>query len=181
MKLQSYSRLLTLQAITILSLFSHNIENRINQLSSLCVMPFGPVVSGTGLAKNEVIGSEDLAKEAGSDRIHGAGFQIHEDSAWDVPSTTGFVVVDIDALQLQIWVATILAGVVDAVLVADHFPELCSDLVTALTTLDVEDFSHFLGKVWRENKEIYKKGRKIQEWLQTSYKRTTEARKSFII
>ena len=42
-------------------------------------------------------------------------------------------------------VAAVLSGVVDAVLVADYFPELGSDLVAALAALDVEDFSHFLA------------------------------------
>jgi hypothetical protein len=34
------------------------------------------------------------------------------------------------------------AGGVDTVLVRDDFPELGTDLVTALTTLNVNDFSH---------------------------------------
>lgn len=38
--------------------------------------------------------------------------------------TSGFVVVDIDALELEVAVAVIGAGGVDAVLVRDHLPEL---------------------------------------------------------
>ena len=37
-------------------------------------------------------------------------------------------------------------GGVDAVLVGDDFPELGSDLVTTLTGLDVNDFSHFSNR-----------------------------------
>jgi hypothetical protein len=36
------------------------------------------------------------------------------------------------------------AGGVDTVLVADHLPELGTDLVTALTTLDMNDLTHLL-------------------------------------
>ena len=34
---------------------------------------------------------------------------------------------------------------VNSVFVGDDFPELGTDLVTALTSLDVDDFSHFEG------------------------------------
>lgn len=51
---------------------------------------------------------------------------------------------------------------VNAVLVADHFPELGSDLVAALATLDVQDFSHFSGKVkekfWLSGESEWRKG-----------------------
>jgi hypothetical protein len=37
-------------------------------------------------------------------------------------------------------------GGVDPMLVADHLPELGTDLVTALTTLDMNDLTHLLRK-----------------------------------
>ena len=46
------------------------------------------------------------------------------------------VVVHVDALQLQVGVAVVGAGGVDAVLIGDDLPELRADLVTALATLD---------------------------------------------
>ena len=91
-----------LQAITILGLFTNNIKNSINQLSSFSVMTFGPVVSGTGLSKHEIIRSKDLANGTGSDTIHGTGFKIHEYRTRDVPSTGSLVVIHIDPLQLNI-------------------------------------------------------------------------------
>lgn len=119
-------------------------------------MAFGPVVASAGLAEYKVVGTEDLAVGAGSDGVHGAGFKIHEDGAWNVPSAAGFVIVDIDAFELELGVAAILSGVVDAVLIADDLPELGSDLVPALPSLDVQDFSHFrLASVQEcERKEI---------------------------
>ena len=40
------------------------------------------------------------------------------------PRTCGLIVIDIDALELQIGVAVVGAGRVDTVLVRDHLPEL---------------------------------------------------------
>ena len=47
------------------------------------------------------------------------------------------VVVDIDALKLEVGVAIILASVVDAVLVTDPLPKLGPYLVATLPALDV--------------------------------------------
>ena len=132
----------TLEAIAVLGLLANDIEHRVDQLGAFGVVTFGPVVAGAGLAEDEVVGAEDLAEGPRSDGVHGAGLQIHEHRARHVPAAAGLVVVDVDALQLQLRVAAVAAGVVDAVLVADHLPELGADLVAALAALDVEDLSH---------------------------------------
>ena len=46
-------------------------------------MTLGPVVSSAGLAKHEVVGSEDLTEGAGPYAVHGAGLQVHEDRPGD--------------------------------------------------------------------------------------------------
>ena len=46
------------------------------------------------------------------------------------------VVVHVDALQLQVGVAVVGAGGVDAVLIGDDLPELRADLVAALSSLN---------------------------------------------
>ena len=66
------------------------------------VVSLGPVVAGSGLTKDEVVGSEDLSKRPRSDRVHGAGFQVHEDGAGHVLATGGLIVVHVDTLQLEI-------------------------------------------------------------------------------
>lgn len=134
---------LTLQAVAILSFLANNIEHGIDQFGTLRVMTLGPVVTGAGLAEDEVIWPENLSEGARSDGIHGSRLQIHEDRAWYVPSTACLVVIHIDPLQLQVRVAVVPPRRVDAVLVADHLPELGSDLVPALPSLYVKDFSHF--------------------------------------
>ena len=87
-------------------------------------MPFGPVVSSTRLPENEVIRPEDLAIGTSPHTVHGTRLEIHEHSTRDVPPTRGLIVIHIDAFQLQFRVPGVAAGRVDAVLVANHFPEL---------------------------------------------------------
>ena len=146
-----------MQAVTILSLFANNIENGIDQLGAFSVVTFRPVVSGAGLPEHEVIGTEDLAIGSGSDAVHGARLQIHEDRPGNEPSAGGLVVVDVDALELEVGgggvgAVVVFAGAIDAVLVADDFPELGADLVAALASLNVKNLSHggFLGRRRRE-------------------------------
>jgi len=138
------SELKTLKAITRFGLLSHNIEHTINELGTLGVVTFSPVITSSGLTENEVIWSEDLAEWSGSNGIHGTWLQIDEDGSWDVLATGGFIVVDVDSLELEIGVTVVGSGWVDSVLVGDDLPEFGTDLVTALAGLKVDDFSHFL-------------------------------------
>jgi len=133
----------TLEAIARFRLFSDNIEDRVDKFSSFSVVTFGPVVTGSRLSKNKVVWSEDLAEWTGSDRVHGAWLEIDEDSSWDVFTAGGFIVVNVDSLELKIGVAVVGSGWVDSVFVGDDFPEFGTDLVTALAGLKVDDFSHF--------------------------------------
>jgi len=64
----------SLEAITSFSFFSDNIEDRVNKFSSFGIVSFGPVISGSSLSENKVIGSEELSERSSSDGIHGSGF-----------------------------------------------------------------------------------------------------------
>ena len=133
----------TLEAIATFGFLSDNIKDGVDELSTFGVMTLGPVVTGTGLSEDEVVWSEELTEWSSSDGVHGSWFEIHEDGSWDVSSSSGFVVVDVDSLELEIRVTVVGTGRVNSVLVGDDLPEFGTDLVTALTTLDVNDFSHF--------------------------------------
>lgn len=143
---------LTLQAITILRLFPHNIKNRVDQLSPLRIMPFSPVIPRTRLPEHEVIRPENLPVRAGPDAVHGARFEVHKHGPGDVPAAGGLVEVDVDAFKLEVggevFGGDILAVGLDAVLVAGYFPELGADLVAALAGLDVQDLSHCFLFSW---------------------------------
>jgi hypothetical protein len=132
----------TLEAIATFSFFSDNVEDGVDKFSTFGVMTFSPVVTGTSLSENEVVGSEELTEWSSSDRVHGSWFKIHKDSSWDKSATSSFVIVDVDTLQLQVGVTMVGTGGVNSVLVGDDFPELGTDLVAALTSLNVDQFPH---------------------------------------
>jgi hypothetical protein len=132
----------TLQAVTALRLLPDDIENRVNEFGAFSVMTFGPVVSSSGLSKHKVIRPKDLAIRPRPHTVHGPGLQIHEHSTGHIPPTTGFIVVDIDTLQLQIGDSLISSSRVDSVLLTYHLPELGTDLVAALSSLNVQNLTH---------------------------------------
>ncbi len=69
-------------------------------------------------------GTEDLAEGARADRIHCAGLQVDKDSPGYIFATGGLIIVDVDALKLEVGGAVVRAGGIDAVLVTDDLPEL---------------------------------------------------------
>jgi hypothetical protein len=69
----------TLEAVAALSLATDNVEDLVNQLGTLSVMALGPVVSGTRLAEDEVVGTEELSERSSTDSVHGSGLQVDED------------------------------------------------------------------------------------------------------
>jgi hypothetical protein len=71
-----------------------------------------------------------------------AGLEVEEYRAWYVLAARGLVVKHVDAAELRIAVAAVLAVAADAVLVAQHLLELGAHLVTALFHLHV----HYLAR-----------------------------------
>ena len=118
------SQLESLETVRALRLLPDNVKNGIHELSTLCVVTLGPVVAGSRLSKHKVVWSKDLTIGAGPDAVHGAGLEVDEDGPGHVLAATGLVVVDVDPLKLEVGVAMVGAGGVDAVLVADDLPEL---------------------------------------------------------
>jgi hypothetical protein len=84
---------------------------------ALGVVSLGPVVADAGL-EGEIVGVEDLAEGPRAHGVHGAGLEVHEDGAREEAAVAGLVVVDVDALELEVGVAGVLSDVVDVVLVA---------------------------------------------------------------
>ena len=132
----------TLEAIATFGFLSDDIEDGVDELGTFGVMTLGPVVTGTSLSEDEVVWSEELTEWSSSDGVHGSWFEIHEDCSWDVSTSGSFVIVDVDSLELEIRVTVIGTGWVNSVFVGDDLPEFGTDLVTALSSLDMNDFSH---------------------------------------
>jgi len=139
---EGVAQLEALEAIARLGLLADNIEHGVDELSTLGVVALGPVVAGASLPEDEVVRTEELAKGTGADGVHGAGFEVHQNGTRHVATAGGLVVVHVDALELEVRVAMVCAGWVDAVLVGDDLPKLGTDLVTALTSLDVDELAH---------------------------------------
>ena len=108
-----------LQAVARLGLLAHDVKDGVDELGALGVVALGPVVAGARLAEHEVIRAEDLAVRAGSHGVYGAGLEVHEDGPRHVAAAGRLVEVHVDPLQLEVGVAVVGAGGVNAMLVAD--------------------------------------------------------------
>ncbi len=128
---QGMCELEALQTVTGLGLLAHHIENRVHELRAFRVVSLRPVVSSAALSEHEVVRAEDLSEGAGADGVHGAGFQIDEHGAGHVLAAGRLIVVDVDALELQVRVAVVGAGRVDPVFVGDHL-SVDTDVVKSL-------------------------------------------------
>ena len=97
----------SLHDVASLSLLPDDVHDGVDELGSLGVVALGPVVSGSGLAEDEVVGAEELAEGSGTDGVHGSGLKVHQDGTGDVASAGGLVEVDIDALELEVGVTVV--------------------------------------------------------------------------
>jgi hypothetical protein len=91
------SDLETLEAVASFCFFSNYIKYWINQFSTLCVVTLSPVVTGSTLSEDKIVGSKELTERSGSNWVHSAWFQVHQDSSWDVSSTSGFIVIYVNS------------------------------------------------------------------------------------
>lgn len=117
-------------------------------------MTLGPVVTGTALTKDKVVGTEEAAKGSTTDRVHSSRLQVNQDGARDVFASSGLIVVDVDTLKLNVRGALVRAVGLDTVLLRDNLPgvsesfaqgflpELGTDLVTTLAGLEVDNLAH---------------------------------------
>jgi len=106
-------------------------------------MTFGPVITSSGLSENKVVWSEKLSEWSGSNGVHGSRFEIHKDSSWYESTSSSFIEIDINSFELKVGVSMISTCWVNTVFVRDDFPEFGTDLVSALSSLNVYEFSHY--------------------------------------
>jgi hypothetical protein len=112
----------TLEAVTGLSLATDNIDDLVDELSTLSVVTLGPVVSGTRLAENKVVGTEELTKGTSADGVHGTGLQVDKDSTGDI-----FVAASLDSI------------------VSTYYPSFRYELLTHLVEVDVHTLQLEVG------------------------------------
>ncbi|KAL0297667.1 UNVERIFIED_CONTAM: hypothetical protein Sradi_6818800 [Sesamum radiatum] len=95
----------TLETVAVLSFLPNYIKHRVNELSPLRIMTLSPVISSPRLPEDEVVGPKDLTEWPGPDAVHGPWLEVHEDCSGNKSATAGFIIVDVDALKLEIGVA----------------------------------------------------------------------------
>ncbi len=135
----------TLQAITAFSLFSHNIKNGVNEFCALSVMALGPIVSSSSLTKHKVVRSEDLAIRSWPNTVHGTRLQVHEHCTRHITTPTGFIVIHVYSLQLQVWVSMVCPSWINPMLITYHLQQsklvriqhVDNSLICRIVTCDV--------------------------------------------
>lgn len=144
----------TLEGVTAFGLTTDNVEDRVDELGTLSVVTLGPVVSGTALTKDEVVRAEEASQRSTTDRVHCSRLQVNQDGAGNVFASSCLIVVDIDALELNVGRALVGTVGLNAVLFGDDLPdvslgavwcclpELGTDLVTTLAGLKVDNLAH---------------------------------------
>lgn len=80
------------------------------------------------LTKDEVVWSENLTEWSRSDRVHSTRLQVDQNGPGYVFAPSSLVVVDVDALELEVRVAMVGPSWVDTVLVWDDFPKLYKNI-----------------------------------------------------
>ena len=85
------AQLKSLKAITTFGLLANDIKHGVDQLSSLSVVTFSPVVSCSSLAEDKVVWTEQLAKRSGTNTVHSSCSQyvlrdiLHRKQLYKVP------------------------------------------------------------------------------------------------
>ena len=87
-------------------------------------MSLSPVVSSSGLAKDEVIWSENLSIRSWSYWIHGTRLKIDQYCSGNILSTRCFIIINVNALKLEIRVAIVSSSGVNTVFIGYYFPKL---------------------------------------------------------
>lgn len=85
---------------------------------------FSPVVTGTALAKDEVVRSEKRAKRSRAKRVHSTRLEIDQDGTGDILIRRDFVIVDTNSFKLKIVVPVIDTISADTVFIRHGLPEL---------------------------------------------------------
>ena len=134
----------TLKTSTVVSQLSDSVEAEVDNLLADSVVTSGEVVGSIFLSGNELLGVEELTVGAGSDLIDDSGFEVQEDRAGDVFTSSGFAEESIEGIVATSngFVGGHLTVRLDAVLEAEEFPAGITDLNTSLTNVNGDNFSH---------------------------------------
>ena len=78
--------------------------------------------------------TEELTEGASADRVHGSGLQVDEDGTGNVLATSGLIVVNVNALQLEVRVTVVCTGGVDTVLKSNNIKSVSNSVAKSAST-----------------------------------------------
>jgi len=134
----------TLETSALIGELSDSIEAEINDFFTNGVMSSGEVVGSIFFTGDKLLWMEELSVGTCSDFIDNGWFEIKEDGSWDVLTGTSLGEEGVESIitttdgfvgwHLTIWL--------DSVLKAEELPAGVTNLDTALTDVDRNNFSH---------------------------------------
>lgn len=89
-----------LERVGVLDLLAEDVEDRVDELSTLGVVTHSPVVGGTVLAVDEGVGAEEVGEGARADEVDDSGLQVDLDRAGDELLVAGLAEVDADWMSV---------------------------------------------------------------------------------
>jgi len=134
----------TLETSALIGELSDSVEAEINDFFTDGVMSSGEVVGSIFFTGDELFWMEQLSVGSGSDLIDNGWFEIEEDGSWDVFTSTSLGEEGVESIVTTTdgFVGWHLTVWLDSVLKAEELPAGVTDLDTALTDMDRNDFSH---------------------------------------
>jgi hypothetical protein len=134
----------TLETSALIGELSDSVEAEINDFLTDGVMSSGEVVGGIFFTGNELLWMEELSVGSGSDLIDNGWLEIEEDSSWDVLTGTSLGEEGVESVVTTTdgFIGRHLTVRLDSVLEAEKLPAGVTNLDTALTDVDGNDFSH---------------------------------------
>ena len=134
----------TLKTSTVIGELSDSVQTQIDDFFTNGVVTSGEVVGSIFLSGDKLFWVEQLSVSTSSDFINNGGFQIQEDSSWDVLSGSGFreesvegIITTTDSFirwHLSVWL--------NSVFETEQFPTGVTDLDTSLTNVNGDNLSH---------------------------------------
>ena len=134
----------TLETSALIGKLSDSVEAEINDFLTNGVMSSGEVVGSIFFTGDELLWMEELSVGSGSDLIDNGWLEIEEDSSWDVLTGTSLGEEGVESVITTTdgFVGWHLTVRLDSVLEAEKLPAGVTDLDTALSDMDRNNFSH---------------------------------------
>ena len=134
----------SLETCALICKLSDSIKAEINDFFTDSVVSSGEVVGGIFFTWDELLRMEKLSVCSGSNFINNSWFKIKEDTSWDVFTSSSFWEESVEGIisssngfvwwHLTVWL--------DSVLKTEELPTGVTDLDTALTNMNWNNFSH---------------------------------------